>query len=84
VAPPSDRDRVELDRAEPSEDLEDGVPTSFHRPSRREEMPGDEEPTGCLGCDLHGADASAQAERPAGPSFLRALTDRTIPAPRLA
>jgi hypothetical protein len=65
VAPPSDSDRVELDRAEPSDDFEDGVATSFHRPSRREEMPGDEEPAGCFRCDLHGVDASAQVKRPA-------------------
>jgi hypothetical protein len=48
----------------------------LHRPSGREEMPGDEEPAGCLGCDLHRADASVRAEPPAGPSFLRANAAR--------
>ena len=66
VAPPGDRDRVELDGAEPSEDLEDGLRTSLHGPSRREELPGDEEPASFLRGDFHGADASAQPERSAG------------------
>ena len=58
VAPAGDRDRVELDRAEPAEDLEHGVEASLERSRRREEVPGDEKTARGLGGDPHAEDAS--------------------------
>jgi hypothetical protein len=43
VVPTGNRDRFELDRAEPAEDLERGVEASLERSGRREEVPSDEE-----------------------------------------
>jgi hypothetical protein len=48
-----DRDRVELQGAEPPQDLEHRVRPSLERPSRRDQLAGDEEPASGLGCDLH-------------------------------
>ena len=47
--------RVELDRAEPAEDLEHGVGASLERPRRREDVPGDEKAARGLSGDLHAA-----------------------------
>jgi hypothetical protein len=44
-----DIDRVELDRSEPAEHLEDGVATSFERARRREQVARDEEAARRLG-----------------------------------
>ena len=58
VAPTGDRQRVELDRAESSEDLEHGVGPSLERSRRREEVPGDEKAARGLSGDPHAEDAS--------------------------
>ncbi len=60
VGPTGDRERVELDRAEPAEDLEHRVGASLERTRRREEVPGDEKAPRGLGSDLHAEDASSQ------------------------
>ena len=44
-----DVDRVELDRAEPAEELEHAVATALERPCRREQLARDEKPTRGLG-----------------------------------
>jgi hypothetical protein len=53
VAPPGDRERIELDRPELAEDLEHGVGASLERSRRRKEVPGDKEAARCLGGDPH-------------------------------
>ena len=58
VASTGDRQGVELDRAESSEDLEHGVEPSFERSRRREEVPGDEKAPRSLSGDPHAEDAS--------------------------
>jgi hypothetical protein len=55
VVPAGDRDRVELDRPEPPEDLEHAV-EARERPRRRKEVPRDEKATRRLGRDLHQED----------------------------
>jgi hypothetical protein len=58
MVPAGDRDRVELDRPEPPEDLEHPVEASRERPCRREEVPRKEIATCRLGGDLHAQDTS--------------------------
>lgn len=53
VAPAGDRERVELDRAEPAEHVEHGAGAALEQPRRREEVARDEEAAGGLGGDLH-------------------------------
>ena len=53
VVSAGDRDRVELDRPEPPEDLEHPVEAARERPRRREEVPRDEKATRRLSGDLH-------------------------------
>src|SRR5262249_9375317 len=59
VVAPGDRERVELDRAEPRQDLEDGARAALERPRRREEVPRDEKPARSLSARPHREDASA-------------------------
>ena len=54
VSPTGDRERIELDRTEPTEDLEHGLRSSRERTRRREHLARDEEATCGLGRDLHG------------------------------
>ena len=58
VAPTGDRQGVELDRAEPAEDLEHGLGASLEGSRRREEVPGDEKTARGFGGDPHAEDAS--------------------------
>ena len=58
VASAGDGDRVVLDRAETSEELEHGSGPSLERARRPEQVACDEEPARVLGGDLHGPDAS--------------------------
>ena len=51
------RDRVELDRAEPAEDLEHGIGASLERSRWCEEAPGDEKAARGLSGDLHGQES---------------------------
>jgi hypothetical protein len=53
VIPAGHGERVELDRAEPAEDLEHGIGSAFERPRGREEMVRHEEATRGLGGYLH-------------------------------
>lgn len=55
VAPAGHRQRVELDRAEPLEDLDDGLWPTAKRSRRGEEVPSDEKAAGGFGGDLHAA-----------------------------
>ena len=48
-----DRQRIELDRAEPTEDLEHGVVSSLERTRGSERVARDEKATCGLGSDLH-------------------------------
>jgi hypothetical protein len=58
-------ERVELDRAEPAEDLEHRIGPAFERPGGREQVVCDEETAGGLGGDLHGGDAIRTRRRAA-------------------
>ena len=58
VAPTGNGERVELDRAEPAEDLEHRIGASLDRPRGREELPRDEKAARGLGGRLHPEDAS--------------------------
>src|SRR4051794_33895141 len=53
-----DRDRIELDRPELSEDLEHAVEASRERPRGREEVPRNEKAARLLSTDLHTQDTS--------------------------
>jgi len=53
VAPAGNRDRVVLNRAESTEELEDGVGATLDGSRRREEVPGNEESARCLSGDPH-------------------------------
>jgi len=57
VAPAGDRERVELERAEPADDLHHRIRAAHERARGREEVPGDEKAACGLGGDLHRADA---------------------------
>ena len=52
-----DRERVVLDRAESTEDLEHGVGSSFERTRRRERVARDEKAACGFGRDSHAEDA---------------------------
>jgi hypothetical protein len=54
VIPAGHGERVELDRAEPAEDLDHCIGSALERPRGREEVVRDEEATRGLGGDLHG------------------------------
>src|SRR5439155_1173889 len=54
VVPARDRQRVELDRAEPAEDLEHGVGASHDRARGREQVARNEEAPCGVGSDFHG------------------------------
>ena len=54
---PANRDWVVLDGAEPAEEVEHCVASSFERPRRREQLARDEKAARSLGGDLHGPDA---------------------------
>jgi hypothetical protein len=58
VVPAGDRDRIELDRSEPPQDLEHRLRPPFHRPRGREELPREEEAPRRIGRNLHGHDAT--------------------------
>ena len=58
VVAPRDRQRVELDRTEPTEDLEHPVGATLDRTRGREQLPGDEEPPCGVGGNVHGRDAT--------------------------
>ena len=58
VVAPRDRQRVELDRTEPTEDLEHPVEPTLDRTRGREQLPGDEETPCSLGGNVHGRDAT--------------------------
>ena len=57
VGAAGDRERIELDRAEPAEDLEHGVRSTLERPRGSERVARDEKATCGLGSDLHAAPA---------------------------
>ena len=57
VVPTCNRERVELDRAEPAEDLEHGVGSSVERTRRRERVARDEKAARGLSSDPHAEDA---------------------------
>jgi hypothetical protein len=63
VAPTRDRERDELNRPEPPEDLEHSAGPSLERSGRREEMPGHEKPARGRGGDPHSGDASRWSAR---------------------
>ena len=52
-----DRERIELDRAETTEDLEHGVRSSLERPRGSERVARDEKAACGLSSDLHAAPA---------------------------
>jgi hypothetical protein len=56
VVPAGHGERVELDRAEPAENLEHCIGSAFERARGREQVVRDEEATRGLGGDLHGQD----------------------------
>jgi hypothetical protein len=58
VAPAGNRDRVELDRPEATEDLENPVGAAVERPRWREKVAGNEKTACGLGGDPHPEDAS--------------------------
>jgi hypothetical protein len=58
VVPAGHGERVELDRAEPTEDLEHRIESASERPRGREQVVRDEEATRDLGGHLHGHDAN--------------------------
>src|SRR5207302_76822 len=60
VAATRDRDRIELDRAEPAEDLEHGAGTALERSRWCEELAGNEKTARGLSGDPHAGDASAR------------------------
>jgi hypothetical protein len=66
VVSPGHGEGVELDRAEPAEDLEHRRGTAVERPRWRDQVVRDEETTGGLGCDLHRRDAIGRAREPVG------------------
>ena len=74
VAATGNGERIELDRAEATEDLEHGVMPSLERARGREHVARDEKATGGLGRDPHAEDAigwrrplpSSHAENPPG------------------
>jgi hypothetical protein len=53
VAAAGHLDRVELDRAQPTQDIKHGVGATDKRPRRREELPGNEKAARILPGDLH-------------------------------
>src|SRR5580658_10092733 len=53
VVPAGDRDRVELNRPEPPEDLHHPIQASRDRPRRRQEVPRHQKPPRRLSTDLH-------------------------------
>ena len=61
VVPARDRQRVELDRAEPPEDLEHRLRTALDEARGRKQMARDEEASCGVGRDLHRRDASGGA-----------------------
>ncbi len=65
VAPARDRERIELDRAEPAEHLEHRLRPALERACRCEQLALDEEPTRGLGRDLHVGTLSGEGYLPA-------------------
>jgi hypothetical protein len=63
VASTGNRKRVELDRAEPPEDVEHRTGASLDGPRRREEVARDEKTARCLGGRPHRADANDPRRR---------------------
>jgi hypothetical protein len=67
VVAPRHRQRVELDRAEPTKDLEHSVRPAADRARGREHLPGDEETLCSVGGNVHGREATrARALRASG------------------
>jgi hypothetical protein len=58
VVAPRDRQRVELDRTEPTEDLEHPVGATLDRTRGREHLPGDQEPPCSVSGNVHERDAT--------------------------
>ena len=73
VVASGNREGVELDRAESTEDLEHGVGASLERTRRRERVARDEKATGGLGRDPHAGDAIRRRAESVRESFVRFL-----------
>ena len=76
-----DRNRVELDRPEPPEDIESTLETG-KRPRRREKVPRDEKPARRLNSHLHPDDPSPSygaATTRRGSGHIRTLARATVP-----
>ena len=69
VVPTGNRERIELDRPQPSEDLEHGIWSSLERTRRRERVARHEEATCGLSSDPHAEDAIRDRTQPANASI---------------
>jgi hypothetical protein len=65
VVPAGNRDRVELDRPEPAENLHHGLCATGERPRGREEVPAYEKATRRLSSYLHPHDINRRSACPA-------------------